>query len=462
MALRSRTQRACTNKVRHASYERAWREACRQFEKHHIRLVTYPCQFCEGFHNGHMRFGRKANEMERAMALKEATGMQAARAKVGAFGGTGSGKTTTLSLLAAGVSKEFHQGAPIAFYSTEPGVDFVKPIFEIEGVKLYEDRSKSFQDLLAAVKQAQSLNCCVLIVDSITHVWRELVDAYCAKRNISKPEFHHWKDIKAEWSKWTDLYVNAPLHIFVAGRAGNEYEYEVDERGKKELVKGDSKMKAEGEFGYEADLLIEMFSDADASLQRAVRKKNAPRTHESRMSHTALIRKSRVWSLNGQQFQFPDEDGYKLGGYKPVFQAMLPYFQALNLKSQHVGIDTSRTSEGMFSSEHGGEYRQMKAKKDSLLEEIESTIVVLLPGQDAKSKQFKILLLEEIFGTRSWTAVQNLPPLTMEMGRDVMREFEQLAKQNAGIESPEQLKEFVIQARHQIEELQLAEADQPF
>src|SRR5581483_1371268 len=373
------------------------------------------------------------------MALQEAKGMQAARAKVGAFGGTGSGKTTTLSLLATGVSKEFHQGAPIAFYSTEPGVDFVKPIFETEGVKLYEDRSKSFKDLLDAVKQAQQLQCCCLIVDSITHVWRELVDAYCAKRNISKPEFHHWKDIKAEWAKWTDLYVNAPIHIFVAGRAGNEYEYEVDERGKKELVKGDSKMKAEGEFGYEADLLIEMFSDADVSLQRAVRRKNAPRTHESRMSHTALIRKSRVWSLNGQQFQFPDQDVYKPGGYKPVFEAMLPYFQALNLKSVHVGIDTTRNSEDMFDADGNGEYRQAKIRKDILLEDVENTMVLLLPGQDASSKRYRLLLLEQVFGVRGWTAVQNLNPMRLEIGRDVLREFETLVKQDGPIESEEDL-----------------------
>jgi AAA domain len=395
------------------------------------------------------------------MALKEANGMQAARAKVGAFGGTGSGKTTTLSLLAAGVSKEFHQGAPIAFYSTEPGVDFVKPIFEVEGIKLYEDRSKSFKDLLDAVKQAQQLQCCVLIVDSITHVWRELVDAYCAKRNISKPEFHHWKDIKAEWGKWTDLYVNAPIHIFVAGRAGNEYEYEVDERGKKELVKGDSKMKAEGEFGYEADLLIEMFSDADASMQRAVRKKNAPRTHESRMSHTALIRKSRVWSLNGQQFQFPDEDGYKLNGYQAVFNAMLPYFQALNLKSQHVGIDTSRNSESMISEDQGGEWRQAKIRKEVVLEDIEGTMLLLLPGQDAKSKQYRLMILEQVFGHRGWTAVQNLNPMRLQDGRDVLREFEVLVKQNNGINGDEELAELVKNAKFIVEEHQLALAESP-
>lgn len=395
------------------------------------------------------------------MALMEANGMKASRAKIGAFGGTGSGKTTTLSLLAAGLSKEFHAGAPVAFYSTEPGVDFVKPIFSGEGVKLYEDRSKSFTDLLAAVQEAQRLQCCAIIVDSVTHVWRELVDAYCRKMRIDKPEFHHWKDIKSTWQQWTDLYVNAPIHILVAGRAGNEYEYEINEKGKKELVKGDSKMKAEGEFGYEADLLIEMFSDADLSLMRAVRKKNQPKTREARMSHTALVRKSRVWVLNGQQFSYEDSDGYAVGGYKKVFSDFRPYFDALNLSGSHQGIDTSRNSEGMFTRQEGSEWHKLKAQKEVLLEEIQNTIVMTLgSGQDAKTKGLKLVIVDAVLGERSWAKVESLPVDRLKSAKEVLIEFEKLFKQNQGVNSEEELRDMVKSARSAVIELQQAISDE--
>ncbi len=39
-------------------------------------------------------------------------------------------------------------------------------------------------------------------------------------------------------------------------------------RGKQQLIKGDSKMKAEGEFGYEADLLVEMTHSTDKVEKR--------------------------------------------------------------------------------------------------------------------------------------------------------------------------------------------------
>lgn len=387
------------------------------------------------------------------MALKEANGMKASRAKIGAFGNTGSGKTTTLSLLAAGLSKEFHGGAPVAFYSTEPGVDFVKPIFAAEGITLFEDRSKSFTDLLQAVMEAQRLQCCALVVDSVTHVWRELVDAYCVRMKIDKPEFHHWKDIKASWQQWTDLYVNAPIHILVAGRAGNEYEYEINEKGKKELIKGDSKMKAEGEFGYEADLLIEMFSDADLSMQRAIRKKNQPKTHETRMNHTALVRKSRVWVLNGRQFSYEDSDQYGPGGYKKVLSDFRPYLDALNLTGTHEGIDTTRNSQGMFTPQSGSEWHRIKAQKEVLLEEIQNTIVMTLgSGQDVKTKAFKLVLVDAVFGERSWSKVESLHVERLKAAKELLMEFEKQFKQNQGVDTEEALREMVKTAKYLIEQ----------
>lgn len=383
------------------------------------------------------------------MALKEAKEMQAARAKIGAFGNTGSGKTTTLSLLAAGMSKRFHGGAPVAFFSTEPGVDFVKPIFAAEGIQLFEERSKAFSDLIGTVKQAQTLGCEILIVDSVTHVWRELVDAYCKKRGVSKPEFHHWKDIKGEWSRWTDLYVNAPIHMLVAGRAGNEYEYEEDERGKKELVKGDSKMKAETEFGYEADLLIELFSDADLAATKARRKKGeASKIRDSRMRHTALVKKSRAWALNGRQFFYDDRDTYAAGECMKVVDDFMPYFEMLNLGGVHVGVNTDRNSEGAFDREHGSEWLQNKRRKEVALEEITASLVMLFgAGRTDADKKNKLHVLEAVFGVRSWTAVENMGWWKLTDGRDQLKELETVFKQEGQPDSEDALNEWIKRAK---------------
>lgn len=383
------------------------------------------------------------------MALIEAKEMRAARAKIGAFGNTGSGKTTTLSLMAAGMSKRFHGGAPVAFFSTEPGVDFVKPIFSAEGITLYEERSKAFSDLIGSVKQAQTLGCEILIVDSVTHVWRELVDAYCKKRGVSKPEFHHWKDIKGEWSRWTDLYVNAPIHMLVAGRAGNEYEYEEDERGKKELVKGDSKMKAETEFGYEADLLIELFSDADLAATKARRKKGeTTKLRDSRMTHTALVKKSRAWALNGRQFFYEDRDVYAPGECMKVLDDFMPYFAMLNLGGVHVGVNTTSNSEGAFDREHGSEWARNKRAKEVALEEVTASLVMLFGASRTDAdKRSKLQVLEAVFGVRSWTAVENMPWWKLTDGRDQLKQLEMVFKQEGTPESEEDLARWIVRAK---------------
>jgi len=91
--------------------------------------------------------------------LTEARNEQAA-AKIGAFGGQGSGKTTTCSQIAIGLSLNFHQGAPVAFLDTEKGSDFSRIMFEAEGVKLLRVKSRALKDLLAAIKEAETSVCC--------------------------------------------------------------------------------------------------------------------------------------------------------------------------------------------------------------------------------------------------------------------------------------------------------------
>lgn len=364
------------------------------------------------------------------MALQEAK-RQVTHAKVGAFGPAGSGKTTILSELAIAVSKQLHSSAPVAFFATEPGVDYVIPMFETEGIKLYVERSKAFKDLLTTVTEAQKLGCCALVVDSITHVWVELVDAFCRARNITKPEFQHWRVIKGDWAKWANTYVNAPLHIFVAGRAGFEYGYETDdETGKKELVKGDSKMKAEGDFGYEADLLMELGAHSDKTEQRKARGKKAA---SPRMVHTALIRKSRVWELNGKEFSWPDQDHYQAGDFAKVSDCFKPFIGFLSREAASGPVvDSSRTSEGMFDRNGDSEYHRNRQQKTVAIEDWDATMAVIFPGQDAASKGMRAKVGEALTGVRSKTAFEALPLDVLQRCALTLRCFEKRMK----IDSP--------------------------
>src|SRR5687767_14838017 len=92
------------------------------------------------------------------MALLQLAKVEQSAAKIGAFGPGGSGKTTTLSLLAIGLSLTYHNGAPVVFFDTEgAGSDFVKPLFDAEGVPFYNVKSRAFADMRAAHREALEL-----------------------------------------------------------------------------------------------------------------------------------------------------------------------------------------------------------------------------------------------------------------------------------------------------------------
>ncbi len=359
--------------------------------------------------------------------LKEVANDQA-RAKVGIFGMQGSGKTTTNALLALGVSLTYHKGAPVAMQDTENGSDYLKPIFDAEGVKLLVHKSGAFSDMVKVLHEAEQTGCCAFIMDSVTHTWRELVDSFCAakarawRKETYSPQFQDWKDIKTQWAVWTYMFLNSPLHCFIAGRAGYEYEYQesATEPGKKELIKGDTKLKAENEFGYEPSLLIEMESD----------RRNTNKRHRGgTITHVAYILKDRARSLNGKHFEYPDMNNYKPGDYKKVFKDFQPHFAFLNIGGQQKAM-LPNTSEELFDEANGdSEARKRAQSRKIALEEIENVMgVVLWPGTTADMKRIKLSVMQALWGVRSWTAVEGMPLRAIENGLWALHEFETAAR----------------------------------
>lgn len=386
------------------------------------------------------------------MGLLQKAKNEQAYLKCGIFGEAGSGKTTTASYLAMAISNALGNKKPVAFFETEAGSDFLIPKFEAEGIELLRMKSHSLADLLTAADEAES-QCSCLIVDSISHVWEELcrakldaINKFRAKKNLyklEKLEFQHWADVKRTWATWTAKYLNSKLHIIVCGRAGGVWQFDTnDETGKKELQKVGSKMKAEGEFGYEPSLLIEMERVAKGGVAG------------SGWKHCAYVLKDRTDTINGLKFEFEKPRAkYKVGDWAQTFKAFKPAIDCLNIGGEQRTIDQARTSESLFPGSEGESGGQMRAKQvDIALEEIEESIKLLWPGSDAASKQTKIMLLEALFETRSWTAVQSKSLEDLQRAVKILKELEIILKDpGTEISGPEAIKELVSFAKIQQE-----------
>lgn len=311
-------------------------------------------------------------------------------AKIGLYGSAGSGKTRTASEIAIGLHKAIGSKKPIAAFDTEPAFGFVLPIFEKAGIELLvADESRALTDLMTFMDEAEK-QCDIVIIDSITHVWRDAQDSYLARLNKSrasqnkKPiyalEFQHWKPIKAAWAAFTDRFLSSKMHVIVCGRAGTIYEYQDkdDGSGKKELISTGTRMATEKELGYEPSLLIEMVADRQ----------------DGKMINVALIQKDRADKLNGKEIQYPNYE--KLSGH----------FKALNIGGEHFDSMDSRNSENLYPDATESGWDAESRNRQILSEEIAELLKKHYPSQSVEDKQKRADLCEKICCTRSWTAIE--------------------------------------------------------
>lgn len=319
--------------------------------------------------------------------------------KAGFLGFAGSGKTTTATETAIGLVKMLREknlpegSRPVFFLDTETGADYVKGRFDENGIELYTAKTRAFVDLIPAIREAEKGGA-ALIIDSITHFWREFTEAYAKRKNRTRLEFQDWNYLKTEWGKFTDAYINSSAHILLCGRAGYEYDFFEDQDGKKQIEKTGIKMKAEAEMGYEPSLLVLM-----------ERQMNMEDKKVHREGH---VIKERFGVIDGKTFK------------NPSFKDFLPHIERLNLGGTQLGVDTSRTSESMI--EPGTDsWPHEKRQREIWCEEIEGLLVKHFPSQSAEHKQQKLSMIEKVFHTRSWTKVQNTQSEVIKQGFEQMK-----------------------------------------
>jgi len=331
--------------------------------------------------------------------LKKATNKMA-YAKVGLYGDAGSGKTRTAAEIAIGLYQYAGLTKPVGMFDTEPAASYIIPLFEKAGIEfLVYDESRALRDLMEFMDEAEK-ECSIVIIDSITHVWRDAQDSYLTKMNQAskkraeqqgwahkwKPsyqlEFHHWKPIKAAWQTFTDKFLSSHIHCILCGRAGSIYTYQKNEEtGKMELITDGSKMATEKELGYEPSLLVEMIKHRE----------------NGRIINRALIEKDRTDTLNGRIIDMPN------------FEKLKPHFAFLNLGGEHHGSMNQRDSSDMYTDQGNDSFSHEKRQREIWCEEIKALFVKFgLDGTSTTAKKERTAILERVFDTGSWTKVEGM------------------------------------------------------
>jgi hypothetical protein len=172
------------------------------------------------------------------------------------FGPSGSGKTMTALRIAKGIACKM--GVPVAVIDTEA-----------KSASKYADRysfvvdnleGKTIDHYLASMKAAGEAGYQVLVIDSLSHAWRELTEEVdrIAQSSASKNTFSPWAKVNPKQKRFIDAILNYPGHIIATMRSKTEWVIGEGKNGKTAPEKlGLAPEQGKG-IEYEFDLLVEL------------------------------------------------------------------------------------------------------------------------------------------------------------------------------------------------------------
>jgi len=295
-------------------------------------------------------------------------------------GFAGDGKTYTATQVAIGLHQRIGSKKPIAIFDTEKSSKALIGIFKEANIEaIVVDEQRSLSALSQAITACEEGAADILIIDSITHVWEEFMQAYLNRPDkYGKPmqrtrlEFQDWGVIKPRWKQeFSNKFVQSKVHIIFTGRAGYEYSDEKNaETGKREIFKSGIKMKAETETAFEPDILVLMEKQLDLLGER------------KKVTREAMVIKDRTAMIDGKTFT------------NPTFEDFAPAIDVLLSGTYKAGkevsiSDTFRDAESQIADS--------RRAKEKIISEIDGVFELCGLGSSVADKQMKASILKTVF-----------------------------------------------------------------
>lgn len=321
-------------------------------------------------------------------------------------GFAGTGKTFTAAQVIIGLHRRIGSTKPVVLFDTEKAAKFLLPYFKAAGIRTLHKESRSLADLAETMRRCDGGLSDVVMIDSITHVWENFIEAYKERKNRTRLQFEDWGLIKPAWKKeFSEMFVRGRFHAAMTGRAGFEYSDEKDEEtGKRTIVKSGIKMKVEGETAYEPDILVLM-----DRFEEVIDKDNR------RVHREAMVLKDRSTLIDGRVF------------VNPTYEDFSPAIERILLDATEDNSLPERDASLLIKSEEN-RYEEKK-RREQELEEIQGTMVSTWPGMTAMEKKSKSDALEYAFSSRSWEKISGMSPSQLSAGHERIKAFIQKQQQ---------------------------------
>jgi hypothetical protein len=176
--------------------------------------------------------------------------------RVGTSSPSGFGKTYSALLMAYGIIKDWSK---ICVIDTES-----------QSAKLYSHLGKfkvlelaapfSPEEYIKAIKECESSEIELIIIDSISHEWEGKGGCLEIHANLGG-QFNHWAKVKPRHNDFIQSILQSKCHVITTARRKQDYDMVKNEKGKTEPVKvGLKEVSSEG-FEYELTVNFEIIND---------------------------------------------------------------------------------------------------------------------------------------------------------------------------------------------------------
>ena len=324
-----------------------------------------------------------------------------------------SGKSYTATELATGTRALMEMDGPIAYFDTEGASGYLAAMVqERTGQSLVGVRSRSLNDATTFLRECEEGDVSVAIIDSVTHIWRDLTDSWLRDLNdqrkrrrksiLARLPMSAWLPLKQRWFEFMDLFLTSKLNVILCARVAFDYDIDETDEGTQEIRKSGVKISSEKDTGYESSLLVEM----ERVEQRS----------DGRFSPKGIIHRATVL---GDRFHVIDG----MSANDPTFEFFKPHV-ALLRPDTHAAVDPDHHTE-TGANEFGDDgWRREKKARAILCEEIKHELLKRWPGRTAVENKAKAEALEAHFKTGSWKAIEGMGSEDLSTGLEFLREME--------------------------------------
>lgn len=197
--------------------------------------------------------------------LRKAT-RQKAKIRLGLSAVSGGGKTYSALLIAYGLCGDWNK---VAVIDTENNsADLYAHLGEYSVLPLPAPYSP--ENYVKAIKECESAGMEVIIIDSITHEWDGAGGILEIHSNMTGNSFTNWASLTPRHQKFINAILESKCHIITTVRRKQDYEMQLNDKGKQAPVKVGLKEVTREGFEYEltANLELDVRHNATASKDR--------------------------------------------------------------------------------------------------------------------------------------------------------------------------------------------------